>query len=42
MFYKDKAGIQVCQLGKGDVSVSTIEWKAASASGVKDKEVGKE
>ncbi len=26
MFYKDKAGIQICQLGTGDVSVSTVEW----------------
>jgi hypothetical protein len=27
MFYKDKAGIQVCQLGTGDVSVGNIEWQ---------------
>lgn len=26
MFFKDKAGIHVCQLGTGDVSVSNIEW----------------
>ena len=26
MFYKDEKGIQICQLGTGDVSVSNIEW----------------
>lgn len=31
MFYKDKQGIQICQLGIGDVSVSNIEWKDVSA-----------
>ncbi len=26
MFYKDNAGIPVCQLGAGDVSVGNVEW----------------
>jgi len=32
MFYKDKAGIQVCQLGTGDVSVSNILWDHVDTS----------
>ncbi|MCP4984575.1 MAG: hypothetical protein GY928_00525 [Colwellia sp.] len=31
MFYKDQKGIDICQLGTGNVSVSTIEWSNVSS-----------
>ena len=41
MFYKDDKGIQVCQLGTGDVMVSGIETKEGKPLGIAFGEIQK-